>query len=332
MAQKYKATALTEGVNSEKPFTPAAEPQTQGLRVGEPLPVPPHSMSAQSRGASVDPTISQRRKERLEREARWAAATGDLPKSKREGRPNATRNPQREGDVYASVLNQTSDQTRDHTSADRRGLRNYPAAGPRGGASGNGRGGYVARGTPRGGSRGGANPTRGNSRGGRGRGGYATRGSSTGGRSLPFGSVSISLHRSGPGENVVGASEENLEEIAEKGIIPEKTEHTTVEFTLTRLGDLFGDTDAARLDVIIDGAPGQLMDRAQLIRERFGGDYSRFAPLGAASTIPHHKLGPIRHAQLALSRSKDVTIGQRNLALEIVKTSAGEQTTQVARA
>jgi hypothetical protein len=103
------------------------------------------------------------------------------------------------------------------------------------------------------------------------------------------------------------------------------------ESPLADLDDVFGRSFNASPSVIapqgsapITPLPG---DRTQWIRETFGGDYSRFATHSPDLYIASPRtLNLLKHAQLVLSKKKDISIAARHRALDIVESSVVRST------
>ncbi|KAF9469817.1 hypothetical protein BDZ94DRAFT_31366 [Collybia nuda] len=130
-------------------------------------------------------------------------------------------------------------------------------------------------------------------------------------------------------EDEGGESKEDISlEILEEGCdtkVPSAL--TAPDPPLADLNGVFGNSSITSLNVITTRQPSnsnvqQSKDRAQWIKETFGGDYARFAPQPPYLYLESHRtLGPSKHAELVLSKRRDVLIANRHRAQAIIESA-----------
>lgn len=131
------------------------------------------------------------------------------------------------------------------------------------------------------------------------------------------------------GESQEDISLETLEEGCDAKV---PSARTTPASPPAHLDAVFGHSSATPLNIIAtsqDTKPDaqQPRDRTQWIRESFGGDYSRFAQHSPDLYLASHRtLGPSKHAELVLSKRKDIVIAGRHRAQEIIESATVRST------
>lgn len=99
-------------------------------------------------------------------------------------------------------------------------------------------------------------------------------------------------------------------------VTPSPYLQTIVNPEQTNLTELFGPIQPTKADPSSDSLEDL---RRQWILEQAGGDYSRYLPQSAGNDLK--TVGPVSFAQSALGRNRDVGLGQRSIAVAIVKAS-----------
>lgn len=131
------------------------------------------------------------------------------------------------------------------------------------------------------------------------------------------------------GESQEDISLETLEEGCDAKV---PSAQTTPESPPADLDAVFGPSSVPPPNIIAtsQGTKADVQrprDRTQWIRESLGGDYSRFAQHSPDLYLASHRtLGPSKHAELVLSKRKDIVIAGRHRAQEIIESATARST------
>jgi len=107
-------------------------------------------------------------------------------------------------------------------------------------------------------------------------------------------------------------------------------ELTDCDVPFVVFGDVSGLPAAPMLDATTRLTPSE--EPNQRTRETLGGDYSRFMPRTATDVaVAGSKVDPVKFAQLALAKRRDVRIGTRKEALAIIASSVAKSTIGMVR-
>ncbi|KAG6889988.1 hypothetical protein C0995_012948 [Termitomyces sp. Mi166 len=119
-----------------------------------------------------------------------------------------------------------------------------------------------------------------------------------------------------------------LEILETGGDDKEPAELTGPDVPFTNLDNLFTPSFERRVENTIKSPVDSFNSRQiQTLRETYAGDYRRFASQTSGNSVtPPHQLGPLKHAEIVLSRRSDVSIRARSNALEIISAAVGGTT------
>ncbi|KAG5647741.1 hypothetical protein DXG03_008464 [Asterophora parasitica] len=160
------------------------------------------------------------------------------------------------------------------------------------------------------------------------RGGSASRGGRSGTRAQDSKRSRQPVIRKTPTTEIdqtLASEDVTLETLENGGDDKAPAEFRNPDFIVTNLDDLFGPTPAQRFEDVTRATTPFTEDQVQWLRETYGGDYLRLAPHSDADfNMEPRKLGPLKHAQMVLSKRGDIPFGARKDALDVIGSALRE--------
>ena len=139
------------------------------------------------------------------------------------------------------------------------------------------------------------------------------------GGSLPYRAVRT-------GEEMSSSEDISLEILEEGGDEKEQAEFKDPDAIFADLDEVFGRLGSRPHSVQVSPRQTEVsVAYPKRVQEASSGDYARFAPYSSGDfLVSHHKINPMKHVQLVLSKRGDVPITARHRALRIVQSSMSE--------